>query len=626
MSENKIIKKIKKYDYISFDIFDTLVKRNVEKPSDIFKLIEENNGLTNFCNFRMKAENIARNRKKSEITLNDIYNEMSHYYSGISMEKLMNIEIETEIKLCVFNNDFQEIYKYCKNSSKHIIIISDMYLPRNTIDSILKTNNITYEKLYLSCEIGRTKAKGDIFDFVINDLNINPHQLIHIGDNLKSDFINPKLKKISSIKIPKYQNHVKHYHSLSSIDEKKLFTFVNNNYDCQKSYFYNSGFAIMGPLLYSFCNWLNNKIEDNSIDKILFFSRDGLIIKKAYELIYGESKNNVYFRASRRAIIVPSLIYCNDIKEMIDSMYLEKKIKLKKVLINLGLNITSKVKFKAKSSNIDLDSFITIEDLANKNNRYYKFLNEFYDEIKQNSLKENQAFLKYFESICNGSSRVAIVDIGWFGNMQNSIEKILKKENLNFELYGFYIGLNPYNVYQTKYKMYGFLFDYFNSYGFEYQRRYNSIFETMFTSKEKSLKKYILTNNIVNYEFKSSDNNDKENIIEEYQDGALKFVEIYMQICELLNINWNNVKIIDMVNDFGVNPTLKDAEKWGDLIFESGSSRHYIAKPRQNKEYIFHISKLINDLKDSYWKIGFLKRVFKIKFNYNLIYKFQRRK
>ena len=36
---DKIIKKIEKYKYISFDIFDTLIKRNVEKPSDIFSAV-----------------------------------------------------------------------------------------------------------------------------------------------------------------------------------------------------------------------------------------------------------------------------------------------------------------------------------------------------------------------------------------------------------------------------------------------------------------------------------------------------------------------------------------------------------------------------------------------------------
>lgn len=39
---DRIINQIKDYDIVSFDIFDTLLKRNVEKPTDVFKYIEKN--------------------------------------------------------------------------------------------------------------------------------------------------------------------------------------------------------------------------------------------------------------------------------------------------------------------------------------------------------------------------------------------------------------------------------------------------------------------------------------------------------------------------------------------------------------------------------------------------------
>ena len=34
--------KIAEYKYISFDIFDTLIKRNVRYPAEIFERVEEN--------------------------------------------------------------------------------------------------------------------------------------------------------------------------------------------------------------------------------------------------------------------------------------------------------------------------------------------------------------------------------------------------------------------------------------------------------------------------------------------------------------------------------------------------------------------------------------------------------
>ena len=63
-----IYKEIENYKYISFDIFDTLIKRNVEKPTDIFELIPKryNKELKNFKEKRINAEHIARKQSKFE--------------------------------------------------------------------------------------------------------------------------------------------------------------------------------------------------------------------------------------------------------------------------------------------------------------------------------------------------------------------------------------------------------------------------------------------------------------------------------------------------------------------------------------------------------------------------------
>ncbi len=49
-----------KYDIISFDIFDTLITRNMYEPNDIFKLMEEKLNIESFTEKRQLAENEAR--------------------------------------------------------------------------------------------------------------------------------------------------------------------------------------------------------------------------------------------------------------------------------------------------------------------------------------------------------------------------------------------------------------------------------------------------------------------------------------------------------------------------------------------------------------------------------------
>ncbi len=619
MKYHKIINKLEKYNYISFDIFDTLIKRNVENPSDVFELIEEKYHLKDFKKNRIEAELISRRNSNCEINLYNIYLNMEKKYKKYNINELMKLEIETEISLCVFNREIKEIYNFCIENKKNVIITSDMYLPIYAIKKILKNNNISYSCLFVSGDIGKSKHKGDIYPYILNELAIDNNKLIHIGDNFKSDYINPRKNGIKSILFRNKIKDLRHFKNINGIDENLLKQFIINN-NTSSIYFYNIGYTIMGPLLFSFCNWLHENLKKNNIKTLLFLSRDGLIIKKAYEKIYGESCENYYFYASRRALIVPSLKYYNNIEEMLRTMFLEDKIEIKKIINNLGLDLNYEVNENIKKFKIDIYKKVCLNKLKCRTSKEYLFLESLYKMIVKESELENNALVKYIMSIKN-NRKIGIVDIGWFGNMQNSLEKIIKNENLDISLYGFYVGLNPQNKYQNRYNMMGFLFDKVNNYTeFEYERRYNSIFETMFTATHPSLKKYVIKNKKIGFVFKKSDNSDKCHEIEYLQNGALKFVKEINDFSKKINIEWEKINILKFINDFGCNPTLQDAIKWGNLKFDSGSTTNYIAKPIQNLSDYLNIKNLIKNFMSSYWKIGYLKRIFKLKINYNKLY------
>ena len=76
-----IIKQIAKYEYISFDVFDTLIKRNIENPTDLFDLVQKIYNQTNkpllenFKEKRIEAERKARELSShKEPNIDDIYN------------------------------------------------------------------------------------------------------------------------------------------------------------------------------------------------------------------------------------------------------------------------------------------------------------------------------------------------------------------------------------------------------------------------------------------------------------------------------------------------------------------------------------------------------------------------
>lgn len=195
------------FDYISFDIFDTLIERDVNRPSDIFcltgkNIIDEENA-EEFCKLRKEAETKARrNNPKMEVTLEEIYNELDGVYEYSVKEKLKHEEMKLEVLHCHRKKDMIAFYEKCLEMKKHIVIISDMYMPAELIEKILNQCNIIgYEKVYVSNEYSVNKISSELFKIVMKEKQIDPSKIIHIGDSFKADFCGARKAGIKSILI-----------------------------------------------------------------------------------------------------------------------------------------------------------------------------------------------------------------------------------------------------------------------------------------------------------------------------------------------------------------------------------------------------------------------------------------
>lgn len=200
-----MLDKLKKYKYISFDVFDTLICRKVETSCELFEYISseaEKMGiyLEDFCDKRLRGEKkaIEHNSCSSEITLDAIYQEIE-FRSDSEREYFKSLEVQSELALCYPNEEIVSLLIKLREMGKVIIITSDMYLPTGVIATMLKKCGVSYDYLYVSSEYGIRKSSGKLFKRILRDQNIPKGQFIHIGDNWRSDFLMPKLVGVSSI-------------------------------------------------------------------------------------------------------------------------------------------------------------------------------------------------------------------------------------------------------------------------------------------------------------------------------------------------------------------------------------------------------------------------------------------
>ena len=619
------LKEIDNYDYVSFDVFDTLLVRKCGDPKNIFYLMQRelsrnNSKFNNFAKERVKSEVLARRiSKDDEISIEDIYHELKKVYSDANVDNIKSLELEIE--------------------KKKIIIISDMYLPDTFIQELLSNNGFkSITKIYVSSKEKLTKHSGALFSRVLDDLDIKCGQLLHIGDNERSDYLVPKSMGIEAIKIENtYSEELVDICKSCPVKVKKyskeleiLNSFALNSIKYKEegkklSQFYKIGYLTEGPLLYGFSKWLNSGFEKYKIKKAFFLSRDGMIMKKAFDCFNKQSSiQDIYMYASRRAVIVPTLWMYQDIHEMISSVFFPRYGTLSAFFSKMGLNpyIYSS---KCLLYGLEMNCTYSYNELFFSSEFEHFIKNEEIErEIIENSQKEYSIFVEYLKNV-GFSGNVAIVDIGWHANMQKAIEKICDKENIPCSIYGFYIGVSPESIIPETTKCFGYLFDRGkNNQLFQLEKNFNALLEMFFTADHGTVVKYRKDDRSIipilkEFEYESKPEYQQDyTIIRDFQNGAIDFIkDILLEEC--MSFGYSPYIMASNMMSLGNNPSMAIVECLGKMsmlddsfsrLVSASSLSHYILNPR-----VF-----IADMKKSPWRTGFLKAVFKINIPYYRLY------
>ena len=203
LSLERCYEEISSHDVISFDIFDTLIGREVSYPLDVYDIIEhicKNKGWYNGFKESRCSVDIYSEQTHSNHTLDELYINLNKHY-GLS-EQFINDVKRTEVDLDKFltyridrNN---KLLEYALKTGKIVILTSDMYYTSEMMKDILIKNSIKgYDDVYISCELKLSKQESDIYEWLSD--KYSGKQILHFGDNYYGDFINSKEKGLDAV-------------------------------------------------------------------------------------------------------------------------------------------------------------------------------------------------------------------------------------------------------------------------------------------------------------------------------------------------------------------------------------------------------------------------------------------
>lgn len=336
---------------VSFDVFDTLLLRPFRQPQDLFQTLEESwqranrRCLTSFTQARTEAEAAARRwipKEQQDVTLWNIYSAMQHLL-GVSDECIGQMtynEREVEVRFCQPRRTGLQLLRLAQAAGRRVVLISDMYLDKATIERMLQKCGVTgYERFFLSNEEHALKWNGSLYRVALRHLQVQPEQVLHIGDQAQVDVQAARKAGLHAMQLPRSvdvwqdasctqmpslgQSCLAGFATPAGVQPLALRCaqalaanrFFDDGYapvtadSAFAGYPSRMGYYAVGTHLLALAHWLLRKCRQDGVKRLVFLARDGLMLKQAVELLRQpeDALETDYIPASRRCLL-PALI------------------------------------------------------------------------------------------------------------------------------------------------------------------------------------------------------------------------------------------------------------------------------------------------------------------------------
>ena len=332
----------------------------------------------------------------------------------------------------------QTVFKELQRRKKTIIITSDMYLSEDFLEKLLAQNGYSgIQKLYISSEYTAGKSDGTIYEYVKEDFE--KEKIIHIGDNEISDITNAKKAGLAVFYYPNVNKHSKAYraYDMSLMVGAAYRGIVNNHMYCGNNSYsmeYEYGYIYGGLFVLGYCTFIHDYYKKNGIDKILFLSRDGDIIKQVYNKLYQEDSTE-YAYWSRKAA---TKLMAEDDRHDYFRRFIEHKVnqqyKIAEILEAMELQELGR-----ELVGLDVSEYLTDSNQS----KLRKSIESKWECVIKKYKEQHKAAKRYYEDILTGCKRAVAVDIGWAGSGAMTLRHLVEQEwYIPCEIIGLIAGTN----------------------------------------------------------------------------------------------------------------------------------------------------------------------------------------
>jgi FMN phosphatase YigB (HAD superfamily) len=424
----------------SFDVFGTLLFRRISEPGRRLALLAgQGEAAVQWSRRRIEAEHALAHSKGADLySLDEIYTQLG------SSSPTPQDEMDLEERLCFPVTKGRRLLTSARQRGQQVIFVSDMYLPGEFIRQLLEKHGLWLagDRLYVSHEHGMAKH-GGLFGKICEELSLTPDQVQHIGDNLRSDVLAPRRLGIRTAhfratEFTRYEQEWARNGGEGVADAIRATRLqFSEELDDRGQAVWETACGVAGPLFISYVLWLEQQAKELGIQRLYFISRDGLIFKKIFDSIFMgrlNSPESRYLHGSRQAWSGVRVARLTDE----DIEWLTKpgtSVTLAKFAQRCDLAVHEMAALPwAKRP--EKDESLSGSSLAEL--RLFLRSGLLRDRLQAAGRESCSRASAYLRQEGLGMGRYGLVDLGWFGNLQEYVQELVPE---NVPIMGFYLDL-----------------------------------------------------------------------------------------------------------------------------------------------------------------------------------------
>jgi FMN phosphatase YigB (HAD superfamily) len=326
---------------VSVDVFDTALTRTCGPPEAVFLWLGRRLSRSGaipcspevFARARAWSDRVVWARAgglDSRVSLPDFYEDVTRalHLDPALAPSLADAEARLEAEVLRALPSARQAVREASSSARRVVFTSDTYFSGAFLERQLRANDVWPEgsACFASSDQAVAKASGRLYDHLLAELDVDPSQVVHVGDHPHSDGVMARHRGLRPVAVP--EGRLNRYEQLLAgsmwatagtgaalAGASRLARSHNRAQTADEQAIVDVAAGVAGPAVVAYVLWLLRRALHSGVRRLVFLARDGQVLHEVAQILLRRLElpmTSCYLSVSRRSTNLAATFEADD--------------------------------------------------------------------------------------------------------------------------------------------------------------------------------------------------------------------------------------------------------------------------------------------------------------------------